>query len=269
MMAGPPDVGPSAEQVERLRAAVPVVADSLRRLARDVDLTNEELLAALQFIADVVRADELILLCDVLGLSRIVDDQTHADIGGTASNVLGPFYRPGAPWVENPGSITSATTPGEPLTLVGVVADAAGGRPLAGAELDVWQANGDGVYSNEDARLAPWDLRGRQRTDRNGRFEIATVRPKHYTVKDGGPVGRLLGAVGRHPWRPAHIHVLARATGHQPLVTQVYVAGGPYLDDDTIDGVKDELIRPVMDGRLVFDITLPADPPDRPSRGTE
>lgn len=241
---------------ERLRDALPRAAAVLHDLARDLDLTNDELLAVLEFLTEVGRADEFVLLSDVLGLSRLVDDQTHAGRGGTDSNVLGPFYRPGAPWIDNPGSIVGERRVGDPLVLTGTVLDAASGRPVAGATVDVWQANGDGTYSNEDARLGPWDLRGRQRVGTDGRYEIATVRPRHYTVKNDGPVGRLLAALDRHPWRPAHIHLLVSSEGYEPLVTQVYLADGPYLDDDAISGVKQSLVAPVVDGRVVFDVTL-------------
>ena len=119
----------------------------------------------------------------------------------------------------------------------------------------------EGAYSNEDSRLDPWNLRGRQRTDDEGRYAIETVRPIHYTVKDDGPVGQLLEALERHPWRPAHIHFLVSADGYRRLVTQAYLAGGRYLDDDTINGVKSDLIVPVEDGVLTFDIALAPDAP--------
>lgn len=241
---------------ERLRAAMPKIVSAIHGLAVDVELTNEELIAALEFLGDVARADEMILLSDVLGLSRLVDDQTHVASNATPSNVLGPFYQPDAPWIENPGSIVRDRDPSTPVTLHGTVSSASSGAPIEGATVDVWQANAQGIYSNEDSALDPWHLRGRQRTDGGGRYEIATVVPMHYTVKHDGPVGRLLASLGRHPWRPAHIHVLVASGGYRTLVTQVYIAGGPYLDDDAIDGVKDSLVRRPVDGRLSFDLSI-------------
>lgn len=235
---------------------MPRVVEAIHELAAELDLKNDELLAALGFLAEVGRADEFILLSDILGLSRLVDDATHRGVEGTSSNVLGPFYRPGAPLIPNPGSIASTRSAGEPLIIGGRITDAVDGSPIAGATVDVWQADGDGRYSNEDEGLEPWNLRGRQSTSDDGRYEIATVRPRHYTIKHDGPVGQLLTALGRHPWRPAHIHLLLSAAGHRSLVTQVYVAGGPYLDDDTIAGVKEELVALVVDGRISFDIAL-------------
>lgn len=241
---------------DRLRAAMPRVVGTLHGLAREVALTNDEWLAVLAFLTEVAEADEMILLSDVLGLSRLIDDQTHAASVGTASNVLGPFYRPGAPWLENPGSIVRQAMTAEPGVVRGTVADARDGRPVAGAVVDVWQANAEGDYSNEDSSLDPWHLRGRQRTDADGRYTIETIWPSHYTVKHDGPVGRLLEALERHPWRPAHIHFLVEAEGYRRLVTQAYPANGRYLDDDAIDGVKPDLIVPVQDGVLTFDIAL-------------
>jgi protocatechuate 3,4-dioxygenase beta subunit len=241
---------------ERLTAAMPRIVETVHDLARDLDLTNDELLAGLAFLAEVGRHDEFVLLSDVLGLSRLVDDQTHQAADGTASNVLGPFYRPGAPWIGNPGSVVRGRSDVPTIVVTGRVSDAVTGNALPGAVVDVWQADAAGVYSNEDPALDPWNLRGRQRTDGAGRYVIETVRPLHYTVKHDGPVGRLLEALGRHPWRPAHIHFLVEADGYETLVTQVYLAGGPYLDDDTINGVKADLVFEVADGRIDFDIAL-------------
>jgi protocatechuate 3,4-dioxygenase beta subunit len=254
--------GPSAGAAvlnDRLVRAMPRVVAAVHGLATELDVTNDELVAVLGFLGEVGRADEFILLSDVLGLSRLVDDATHRGIEGTSSNVLGPFYRPDAPHIGNPGSIASSRSVGEALVIGGRIADAVDGSLVADATVDVWQADGNGRYSDEADPVEPWDLRGRQTTTETGRFEIATVRPLHYTVKDDGPVGRLLAALGRHPWRPAHIHLLVSAAGHRSLVTQVYVAGGLYLDDDTITGVKQELVAPVVDGRITFDVALPRD----------
>jgi protocatechuate 3,4-dioxygenase beta subunit len=250
---------------ERLIKAMPRIVAAIHELATELDLQNDELVEALRFLGEVARADELILLSDVLGLSRLVDDTTHWGVEGTSSNVLGPFYRPGAPLVPNPGSIVSPRSVGEPLVISGRITDALDGSPIPGATVDVWQADGDGRYSNDDDRFERWNLRGRQSATLDGRFEIATVRPRHYTIKHDGPVGRLLTELGRHPWRPAHIHLLISAAGRRSLITQVYVAGGPYLDDDAIEGVKEELVAEVVDGRISFDIALAREPAGEPS----
>ncbi len=240
----------------RLTAAMPRVVAALRDLVVELDMTNDELIAALTFLTEVGKSDEAILLSDVLGISRLVDDRTHAGESGTASNVLGPFYRFGAPWIDNPGSVVRSPDDGEPLVVGGRVLGAGDGRPIPDAVVDVWQANGQGDYSNETSLVDPWHLRGRQRSAADGSYRIATIRPLHYTVKDDGPVGNLLAALGRHPWRPAHVHFHVSAPGCRTLVTQAYIAGGPYLDDDTIDGVKDDLIVQPRDGVVTFDIRL-------------
>ncbi len=245
---------------DRLVTAMPRVVAAIHELATELELKNDELQSVLWFLGEVARADELILLSDVLGLSRLADDTTHRGVEGTSSNVLGPFYRPGAPQIANPGSIASSRSIGEPLVIGGQIVNVADGAPVAGATVDVWQADGDGRYSTADDGPDSWNLRGRQLTGEDGRYEIATVRPLHYTVKDDGPVGQLLVALGRHPWRPAHIHLLVSAAGHRPLITQAYVAGGPYLDDDAITGVKEELVVPVVDGRISFDVMLAREP---------
>jgi protocatechuate 3,4-dioxygenase beta subunit len=244
---------------ERLEFVLPRVMSAITGVARDLEVTNDELLATLGFLGDVARADELVLLADVLGLSRVVDDLAHAGTEGTPSNVLGPFYVPGAPWLTNPGSIVRNVDQGSAVTVRGVVRDAHSGLALPAAVVDIWQANAAGEYSNESGALDRWNLRGRQRTDAAGRYAIETVVPSHYTVKNDGPVGQMLAAAGRHPWRPAHIHFLIEAEGFRGLVTQLYIAGGSYLDDDTINGVKDALVVPVVDGLLEFDIALARD----------
>jgi protocatechuate 3,4-dioxygenase beta subunit len=120
------------------------------------------------------------------------------------------------------------------------------GTPLPGALIDVWQANGSGFYDVQQPDLQPErNLRGLFTTDGDGRFWLRTVVPRHYPIPDDGPVGRLLGATRRHPNRPAHIHVIAEASGHASLTTHVFIEGSPYLESDTVFGVKESLIRPV------------------------
>ena len=160
---------------------------------RELDLTNEELLAVLAFLTEVGQADEFMLLSDVLGLSRVVDDQTHAGDAGTDSAVLGPFYRPGAPWIDNPGRLAAPDEPGQP-------ADAsAAGSPTRRPERR-WPGRRRRVARRttrrlleRGCRLDPFNLRGRQRTDADGRYDVETVVPVPYQVKNDGPVGKLLG----------------------------------------------------------------------------
>jgi catechol 1,2-dioxygenase len=151
--------------------AVERAATALRDLAVDLELTNDELLSVVDFLSEAAREGELILLADVLGVSRVVDDQTHSGRGGTASNVLGPFYLPDAPWIDNPGSVVRSPDTGVPLALVGTVADRASTKPIKDAIVDIWQADGSGRYSNESSDVDRWHLRGRQRTGSDGGTE--------------------------------------------------------------------------------------------------
>jgi catechol 1,2-dioxygenase len=122
-----------------------------------------------------------------------------------------------------------------------VVRSGADGRPLGGALLDVWQTNQAGLYEHEDPEQPEWNLRRRFHADDQGRYEFRTVMPAAYQIPHSGPVGRFLAAMGRHPWRPAHLHLKVSAPGHQLLTTMVYFQGDPWLHDDTIFSVKPEL----------------------------
>jgi catechol 1,2-dioxygenase len=137
--------------------------------------------------------------------------------------------------------------PGEPLILSGSV-KTPDGQPIAGALLDVWQADATvpGSYSNIHPGQPDFNLRGKLHTDEHGRFELTTIRPAPYRIPDQGPTGRLLGALGRHAWRPAHIHVKLSADGYQPLTTQLCFEGDDFLDSDVASAVKDELILPLQ-----------------------
>ena len=232
----------STPPINRLQAVAPRVTEVLHDLARELELTNEELLAIVGFLAEVGRADEFMLLSDVLGLSRVVDDLSHQGATGTDSTVLGPFYRPGAPWLDNPGRLARDGEPGRRLRVRGQVSDAATGAALPSAVLDLWHSDNAGDYSNENAALDPFNLRGRQRTDDRGRYEFETVAPVPYEVKKDGPVGQLLRVLDRHAWRPAHIHFRVSAEGYRTLTTMAYFADDPYLASDTINGVKNPLV---------------------------
>ncbi len=135
--------------------------------------------------------------------------------GATESSVLGPFYLEGAP-ERAAGADLGPGTPGDPV-LVGGVVRSAGGGPIPGATLDLWQTAPDGLYSTQDPKQHPMNLRGRIRTDAEGRFGFRTVMPSSYQIPSDGPVGALLKALGRHPWRPAHIHCIVSAPGHRPV----------------------------------------------------
>jgi catechol 1,2-dioxygenase len=197
----------------------------------------------------VVR-QEFILLSDVLGLSMLVDAIEHrSGVEATQSTVFGPFYIAGMP--EREYGENMALIPGSASLITGYVRDAAG-NPLPGATLDVWQTAENGQYSGQDVTQPHGNLRGRYRTDEQGRYAIRSVVPVSYPIPTDGPVGELLSASGRHPWRPAHLHFMLDAPGHRRLVTHLFNDDDPYIDSDAVFGVKDSL-RVVYEPRLVND----------------
>ncbi len=229
---------------ERLTEVTTRLVDALHDAVEELQVTEDELRTALAFLREVAEADELPLLSDVLGVSVQVDRLTHGDwVDGTATNVEGPFYLPGAPALDPPYALAADAEPGEPLFVSGTVVDSITGEPLSGALLDLGQANAEGLYSNQDPeRLGTWRLRGTLAAGTDGAYAFRTVTPPPYEIKKDGPVGKLLAALGRHSFRPAHLHVKASAAGHGPLTTMVYFEGDPWLASDAIGGVKDSLV---------------------------
>jgi protocatechuate 3,4-dioxygenase beta subunit len=239
----------------RLRAVLQALVRHLHAFAREVRLTEAEWLAGIEFLtATGQRCDparqEFILLSDTLGLSSLVDLVNHGgdDPAATEPTILGPFYVPGAPWRgAGESMVTWAGSTGQPARLCGRVLGTQG-TPLAGAVLDLWQNDGSGFYAVQQPDLQPPDnLRGRYRTDDEGRYDVRTVRPTPYPIPDDGPVGRLLRTTGRHPWRAAHIHAIVSADGYLPVVTHVFDAASDYLDSDTVFGVKGSLVKQFVD----------------------
>jgi catechol 1,2-dioxygenase len=234
----------------RLREVMQALVRHLHAFAREVSLTEEEWLAGIRFLTATGqmcddKRQEFILLSDTLGLSMLVDEINH-EAGGavTESTVLGPFYVADAPFREYGDSIVLKDD-GEPAVVSGVVRGT-DGKPIPGAVLDVWQTASNRLYDVQDPDQPPFNLRGRFRTRDDGSYRFVTVRPASYPVPDDGPVGKLLRATGRHPWRAAHIHAVVSADGYQPVTTHIFDADSDYLDSDTVFGVKDSLIRPFV-----------------------
>ena len=188
------------------------------------------------------QRQEFILLSDTLGLSMLVDLINHgAASTATESTVQGPFYVEGAPWRSNGDAITDDV--GDQPLLVTRSRPGHIRRSLAGATVDVWQNATNRLYAVQDETQAAENLRGRFRTDGDGAFAFRTVRPVDYPIPDDGPVGRMLQATGRHPWRPAHIHLMVSADGHVPVTTHVFDSESRYLESDAVFGVKPSLVR--------------------------
>ena len=231
---------------ERLAQVVPEAIAAIHEVLKRHQVTEDEWYAVLQFLTDVGRHDEFILLSDVTRTSVLVDALSHgADESATASDVEGPLYRPNPPWRERPVKIYEdyeGIGDGEVLFVRGRVTST-DGAPLPDAVLDVWQTGPSGGYDLWDERQPDFNFRGRFGVSQSGDYEFQTMVPKPYTVPTDGPVGRYLDAIGQHPWRPAHIHFKVSADGHETLVTQLFFQDDPYLDNDTIGAVKAALVR--------------------------
>jgi hydroxyquinol 1,2-dioxygenase len=218
----------------------------LHDFVREVALTEAEWLAAIQFLTDAgqtctSKRQEFILLSDTLGVSVLVITLNHpADAGSVESTVLGPFYWEDAP--ELPlGSNLAEGVKGEPTFYSGRVLGA-DGRALKNALLDIWSGDGEGNYDMQIPGETGMKARGRIRTDAEGRYWFRSIRPTFYPVPTDGPVGRMLHRMGRHPYRPGHIHMIVSAPGHLPVTTHLFVAGSDYLDSDAVFGMKESLV---------------------------
>ena len=218
----------------------------LHDFVRDVNLTEPEWFAAIQFLTDVGKScsdkrQEFILLSDTLGLSVLVITLNHpADDGSVESTVQGPFYWEGAP--ELPlGSDLAQGVKGEPTFYSGRVLST-DGRPLPNALLDIWSGDGEGNYDMQIPGEAGMKARGRIRTDAEGRYWFRSIKPTFYPVPTDGPVGHMLRKMGRHPYRPGHVHLIVSAPGHLPATTHLFVAGSQYLDSDAVFGMKESLV---------------------------
>jgi catechol 1,2-dioxygenase len=221
-----------------------VIGDILRRIHEVIaehDVTYEEYQAAKQWLIDVGEAGEWPLFGDVY-IEHAVEKNVFANRSGSQGTILGPFHVPDTPVLDAPYELPRrADEKGDRTVVTGRVTDT-DGNPLSGANLDVWQADADGAYSGFMPGPPEGNLRGQVRTGEDGSYQVRTVIPGPYTIPLDGPTGRLTAAAGWSPWRPAHIHLIVSAEGHQPLVTQLFIDTSPHLNDDVASAVKDELI---------------------------
>ena len=232
----------------RLRELLAALTRHLHAFARETRLTQEEWEQAIGFLTATGRMctdtrQEFVLLSDVLGVSMLVET-INSDGRGTAteSTVLGPFHMTESP-IRELGADIDLVGGGEPCVVSGRVLSR-DGTPLPGAVLDVWQANDEGYYDVQQPEVQPaGNGRGLFTTDAEGRFWFRTCVPSPYPIPTDGPVGDLLRATGRHPYRPAHIHFIASAEGHTPVTTHIFVAGSDHLDSDAVFAVKASLVK--------------------------
>jgi hydroxyquinol 1,2-dioxygenase len=230
----------------RFKRVMTSLITHLHDFVREVQLTEAEWMSAIEFLTDVGRTctdkrQEFILLSDTLGVSVLVITLNHpASAGSAESTVMGPFYWEGAPEVPR-GADLAVGVKGEPAFYSGRVLGV-DGAPLENALLDIWSGDGEGNYDMQLPEDNGMKARGRIRTDAQGRYWFRSVRPTFYPVPTDGPVGRMLRKMGRHPFRPGHIHMIVSAPGHLPVTTHLFVADSPYLDSDAVFGMKESLV---------------------------
>ncbi|OLT09869.1 catechol 1,2-dioxygenase [Pseudonocardia sp. CNS-139] len=218
----------------------------LHAFAREVRLTEAEWIGAMQWltrtgqISDEKR-EEFILASDVLGLSMLVVQMNHRlDPAATPATVLGPFHIDGSPELGF-GADMSDGLPGVPLYVHGTVKDL-DGKPVAGAVLDVWQADTDGLYESQVPDIDEARLRAKYATREDGTYCVRTIAPRGYSIPMDGPVGDLIRQTDISHFRPAHVHFLLNVPGYEPLITHLFQEGAQYLDSDVVFGTKQELV---------------------------
>lgn len=230
----------------RLKQIMTSVVQHLHAFARDVQLSEEEWFQGIQFLTDVGhitddKRQEFILLSDTLGLSMLVTALNNRKPRGcTESTVFGPFFVEDAPQYENGDDVGNGAK-GEPCFVTGRVTGLEG-EAIANARIDVWQADSDGFYDVQYAEAAGAHGRGTLHSLADGSFHFRSITAESYPIPHDGPVGRMLAALGRHPWRPAHLHFMIDAPGYERLITHVFRSGDQYLDSDAVFGVRSSLI---------------------------
>jgi len=232
----------------RFREIMAAFIRHLHDFAREAKLTEEEFQAAIGYIVGLGKHtnenhNEAVLMSGTLGFSALICLLNNGDRGQTETdaNQLGPFWRLNSPLTANGGSIVRSPTPGPALFVDAIFRDA-GGQPIAGTEVDVWQSSPEGFYENQDPVQADMNLRGKFITDANGRISFRSVKPAGYPIPIDGPVGELLRALRRHNMRPAHLHFLAYKEGFKTLISQLYVPDDPYIETDVQFGVTRHLL---------------------------
>ncbi|KRF16717.1 catechol 1,2-dioxygenase [Nocardioides sp. Soil797] len=233
---------------ERVAAIVTAVLKGVHAAIEEYDVSYPEFQAAKAWLMEVGEGGEWPLFMDVF-VEHAVENQVARSQKGTKGSILGPYYQPDQVRLGSKCRLPRRDDEvGTPLVLSGQVRDL-DGSPLAGAEVDIWHADSEGYYSGFAPHVPDGNLRGVVETDEEGRFEIDTIQPAPYMIPHDGPTGQLLEAAGWHPWRPAHLHIQVRAEGHRPVTTQLYFAGGDYLESDVAEATKPELvIDPQDDG---------------------
>lgn len=231
----------------RLKQVIEVITRKLHEAVKEIEPTQDEWFKAIMYLTQTGHLcnewrQEFILLSDVLGVSMLVDAiNNRKPSGASESTVLGPFHVADAPELPM-GTNICLDQKGEDMVIHGRIFDI-DGRPVANAVLDVWQANDEGFYDVQQKGIQPdFNLRGVFRTGEDGRYWFRAVKPKFYPIPDDGTVGKLLAGLGRHPYRPAHLHFILKADGFETLTTHIFDPHDPYINSDAVFGVKESLL---------------------------
>lgn len=259
----------------RLKAIVTSLVQHLHAFAREVELTEQEWFQGIEFltrcghITDDKR-QEFILLSDVLGLSMLTVAMNNPKPEGcTEATVFGPFHVEGAPRYELGADISNGAR-GVPCQIRGTIRGA-DGSPVANAHIDVWQSDEDGLYDVQHAGIDHAQARGILNSDAQGRYHFRSILAMPYAIPHDGPVGEMLELLGRHPWRPAHLHFLIKAEGYETLITHVFRSDDPYLDADSVFGVRQSLIadwKQLPDGSYLVEYDFVLNPAETGRRPT-
>lgn len=238
-------IAPSTDP--RLAEVIAAITRHLHAAVKEIEPTQEEWFEAIQFLtATGHKCDdwrqEFILLSDIMGVSMLVDAiNNRKPSGASESTVLGPFHVPDVPELPM-GSNICLDGKGDPMLIKGRILGT-DGEPIAGAKIDVWQTNDDGFYDVQQKGIQPdFNLRGVFRTCEDGSYYFWGARPRFYPIPDDGPVGQLLGKLGRHPYRPAHLHYILEAEGFETLITHIFDPDDEYIHSDAVFGVKESLL---------------------------
>jgi protocatechuate 3,4-dioxygenase beta subunit len=232
----------------RLREILLALVRHLHGFVREVRLTEREFQEAARIIADLGKKttashNEVVLMAGSLGVSALVCLLNNGNNGQTETqaNMLGPFWRDDQPRSASGDTLVRSPTPGPGLVVHASIADGEG-RPVAGAEIDIWHSSPEGLYENQDPAQAEMNLRGRFVTDDMGRFHFRSVKPAGYPIPIDGPVGELVRATRRHHYRPAHLHFMIYKPGFKTMVSQIYVPDDEHIDSDVQFGVTRALL---------------------------
>ena len=231
----------------RLAAVMSVIIQHLHAAVKEIEPRQDEWLEAIKFLTETGHKSddwrqEYILLSDILGVSMLVDSiNNRKPSGASESTVLGPFHIPDVPELPM-GSNICLDGKGHPMLIKGRILNT-NGDPIKGTKIDVWQTNDDGFYDVQQKGIQPdFNLRGVFRTGADGAYTFWGAKPRFYPIPDDGPVGKLLGSLGRHPYRPAHLHYILEADGYEKLVTHIFDPDDKYIHSDAVFGVKESLL---------------------------